>query len=233
MVRGARDLPKRGSCGSSPPFFRSLSIVWHPDASWLDAGTCPSSFSSTVRQKEQPGPGRSRSGPPAPAVVCALPWLPRPSFCRQSRPLVELRSLVCTPGAPLSVSCRSSGRCEWNRRRGTSRLRAARPGCPRDRLIKPEAPAATCLRGGHFFFFNVANGPFVMTTVFWRLSQPPSSSQGTCRPRLPTAYTCVPRRRHRSLVSVKAVGAPSLVVWAPWEKEAGTRLARLLPACPS
>lgn len=150
MVRGARDLPKRKNCGNSPPFFRSLSIVWHPDASWIDAGTCPSSFSSTVKQEEQPGTMEkpeqapcSHSGPRA--AVAPV------SFRRESRPLVELRSLVCTPGAPFSVRCRSSGRCVWNQHRGTAPLQAARLGCPCDRLIKPEAPALMCLRGCHFF----------------------------------------------------------------------------------
>ncbi|ELK10674.1 hypothetical protein PAL_GLEAN10011560 [Pteropus alecto] len=93
VVRGARDLPKRRNCGNSPPFFRSLSIVWHPDASWIDAGTCPSSFSSTVKQKEQPGTmekpeqaPRSHSGPRAAVVPVSFLLSRVASPCGTAKP---------------------------------------------------------------------------------------------------------------------------------------------------
>lgn len=116
---------------------------------------------------------------------------PRPQWSASAAaPVPLLLSLVTSPLwnceasfahlGPLSLCCRSSGRCVWNQPRGTSRPRAARLGCPCDRPIKPDAPTVTCSRGCHFF--NVANGPFVMTTVFWSLSLPPGSSWGRARP---------------------------------------------------
>lgn len=116
---------------------------------------------------------------------------PRPQWSASAAaPVPLLLSLVTSPLwnceasfahlGPLSLCCRSSGRCVWNQPRGTSRPRAARLGCPCDRPIKPDAPTVTCSRGCHFF--NVANGPFVMTTVLWSLSLPPGSSRGRARP---------------------------------------------------
>lgn len=130
-------------------------------------------------RKSSPEPWGNRSGRPAPAVV---------RVCRGSRAVAPIASHTplwnCEASfahlGPLSLCCRSSGRCVWNQPRGTTRPRAARLGCPCDRPIKPEAPTVTCSRGCHFF--NVANGPFVMTTVFWSLSLPPGSSRGRARP---------------------------------------------------
>lgn len=115
---------------------------------------------------------------------------PRPPWSASAvAPVRFLLSLVASPlwnreasfahPGPLSLCCRSSGRCVWNPPRGTSRLRTALLSCPCDHPIKPEAPTVTCSRGCHFF--NVANGPFVTTMVFWSLSLPPGSSRGRVR----------------------------------------------------